>query len=129
MKRREFVKTVAATGAGLSVLPGILGRNRGSLCAQEPAAPQPRVEETTLRQAAGQRMLIGAAFGTRQLARPELATLIADQFNCVTAENEMKPISLQRVQGAFTFEQADRIVNFARDHNMQMIGHNLCWHS
>jgi len=41
----------------------------------------------------------------------------------------MKPVSLQRVRGSFTFERADRIVTFARDYNMQVIGHTLCWHS
>jgi endo-1,4-beta-xylanase len=96
---------------------------------QTPAAPENRTAEATLRQAAGERMLIGAAVGSRGLAKPGLASLIAEQFGCLTAENEMKPISLQSVQGSFSFEQADRIVAFAKAHNMQVIGHTLCWHS
>ncbi len=95
---------------------------------QAPAAPETRTAEATLRQAAGERMLIGAAIGTRSLAKPGLASLISEQFGCVTAENEMKPASLQRVQGSFSFERADRIVAFAKAHNMQVVGHTLCWH-
>jgi endo-1,4-beta-xylanase len=40
----------------------------------------------------------------------------------------MKPASLQRQQGAFSFERADRIVDFAKAHSMEVIGHTLCWH-
>ncbi len=95
---------------------------------QAPAASEAQMAGATLRQAAGNRLLIGAAIGTRSLARPELSSLIAEQFGCLTAENEMKPFSLQRGQGSFSFERADRIVAFAKAHDMQVIGHTLCWH-
>jgi len=128
MKRREFLK--AGAGAGLSVLPSGFWIGGPTAFGQE-TLPVPRAgrAEPTLRQAAGDRMLIGAAIGVRSLDRPALPSLIAEQFHCVTAENEMKPISLQRVRGTFTFDRADRIVTFARDHHMQVIGHTLCWHS
>jgi endo-1,4-beta-xylanase len=130
MKRREFLKAAATAGAGMSALPSsVWGRGLAAFGAQTPAAPPRRTAEVTLRQAAGERMLIGAAIEPRSLDRPALASLIAQQFSCVTAENEMKPVSLQRVQGNFTFERADRIVTFAKDHNMQVVGHTLCWHS
>jgi endo-1,4-beta-xylanase len=74
-------------------------------------------------------MLIGTAVGARSLTRPNLASLIAGQFDCLTAENEMKPSSLQPVKGSFTFDRADRVIVFAKAHNMEVIGHNLCWHS
>ena len=85
---------------------------------------QPR----TLRQAADGRILIGAAIMSHHLDDPALAKLIAEQFNCITAENEMKPDSLEKTKGQFTFESADKIVAFAQAHDMKMIGHNLCWH-
>ena len=93
------------------------------------AAPQSQSAQTTLRQAAGERMLIGAAIGSRRLTNPKLASLLGEQFSCITAENEMKPIMLQPEQGSFSFERADRIVAFAKAHNMQVIGHTLCWHA
>ena len=95
---------------------------------QTSPAPEPRPAAVTLRQAAGERMLIGTAVGSRGLARPGLASLIAEQFGCATAENEMKPFWLQHTKGVFSFDRADRIVAFAKAHNMQVTGHTLCWH-
>ncbi len=100
-----------------------------AVCAQPaPPAAQPRSADATLRQAAGPKLLIGAATSSRSLDRPALATFISQQFGCLTADNEMKPDSLQRVKGTFTFDRADRIVAFATANKMQMIGHTLCWH-
>jgi endo-1,4-beta-xylanase len=82
-----------------------------------------------LQQVAGDRMLIGAAVSAHDLDNPQLATLIAEQFGCITAGNEFKPESLQREPGTFTFEPADRIAEFAQQHNMKMIGHTLLWHN
>lgn len=93
--------------------------------AQEPADVAP----ATLKQAAHGRFLMGAAVAARSLDNPELAALIARQFDCLTAENEFKPVSLQAQPGQFRFEAADRIANFARAHGQTLIGHTLCWHS
>jgi len=92
-----------------------------------PAAATPPAG-ATLRQAASKRFLVGTAVMSFDLRRAGLAPLIAEQFGCLTAGNEMKPDALQRVQGRFSFERADRIVAFAEAHNMQVIGHTLCWH-
>ncbi len=40
--------------------------------------------------------------------------LIRRHFNSVTAENEMKGMSLQPAEGAFIFTNADKIVAFWR---------------
>jgi endo-1,4-beta-xylanase len=66
---------------------------------------------------------------SRHLDNPALAALVAEQFNCLTAENEMKPASLEDTKGHFTFDAADKIVAFAQAHNITVIGHNLCWHA
>jgi endo-1,4-beta-xylanase len=83
---------------------------------------------TTLRQAAGN-WLIGAAVTSRDIENPQRADLVAEQFNCLTAANEFKVDSLQHVKGTFTFERADKILAFAQQHDMKMVGHNLCWHN
>ena len=83
---------------------------------------------TTLRQAAGDRLLIGAAVSPRDLEDPGLAKLIAQQFNCLTAENDFKPDKLQHERGTFTFDDADKIARFAAAHDMKLIGHTLLWH-
>ena len=69
----------------------------------------------TLRHAVKGRFLIGAAVGARRLDDPGLAALVARQFDCLTAENEFKPRSLQPQRGKFQFAMADRIVDFARE--------------
>jgi endo-1,4-beta-xylanase len=82
----------------------------------------------TLRQAAGERMLMGVALMSDQLDDPRCAAFVAEQFNCITPENEMKPEALQRERGKFTFDRADKIVAFAEKHGMKVIGHTLAWH-
>ena len=86
------------------------------------------VAAPTLREAAGHRLLIGTALSAANLDDPALTQLVATQFDCLTATNAMKPMHLQAVHGTFTFEAADRLVAFAHAHDMQMIGHTLCWH-
>jgi endo-1,4-beta-xylanase len=76
----------------------------------------------------GDRLLIGTAIGARSVDDPKLAQLLAEQFNCLTGENAFKPASLQRERGKFTFEEADKIADFAAAHDMKMIGHTLLWH-
>ncbi len=84
---------------------------------------------TTLRDAAGDRLLVGTAIMSHDLQDPRHAHLIAKQFTCITPGNEMKPDALQRVKGRFTFNRADTIIDFARAHDMQVIGHTLVWHN
>jgi endo-1,4-beta-xylanase len=66
---------------------------------------------------------------SRQLAVPALGVLVAQQFNCLTGENEFKPIAVHPRPDRFNFEPADRIIAFAQQHDMKVVGHTLCWHS
>jgi endo-1,4-beta-xylanase len=94
------------------------------------AAPAARAAEPKpLRQAAGGKFLVGTAFMASALDDPATAKLIAEQFDSLTAENEFKPSSLQPEPGKFKFEQADRLVAFAQEHDMKVVGHTLVWHS
>ncbi len=93
--------------------------------AEESSTPR----KPTLKQAAGPNLLMGCAVSASDLDNPQRAALIADQFSCLTAGNEFKPLSLQREKGKFTFEQADKIADFAQQHGMKLIGHNLMWHN
>lgn len=54
--------------------------------------------------------------------------LLKIHFASVTAENVMKPYALQGEEGVFTFNNADTIVNFARENGMLIRGHTLIWH-
>jgi endo-1,4-beta-xylanase len=55
-------------------------------------------------------------------------SVVAGQFNSVTTENALKWENTEFVQGVFTWERADRIVNFARTHGQRVRGHPLLWH-
>jgi endo-1,4-beta-xylanase len=106
--------------------------SRDSIATHPAAAGQAATADAsadTLRHAARGRFLIGAAVNSRQLDNPELAAMVADQFDCLTAENEFKPRSLQQEPGKFNFAAADKIVAFAQIHRMKVIGHTLCWHA
>jgi endo-1,4-beta-xylanase len=96
------------------------------VCAAEKAGASTTMP--SLRQAAGNRMLICGSLMSYELDDPRRAAFIAEQFNCLTPVNEMKPDALQKVKGKFTFERADKIVAFAEAHGMTMIGHTLGWH-
>ena len=72
---------------------------------------------------------VGVAVNIRNVSEADQMALIKKNFNSVTAENDMKPGSLQPKEGEFNWENADKIANFCRENNIPMRGHCLCWHS
>lgn len=75
--------------------------------------------------------LIGTALSAGQIEGkdPQADSLVRKQFNVLTAENSMKSMFLQPEWGKFDFATADKLVEYARKNNMQVIGHTLIWHS
>lgn len=55
--------------------------------------------------------------------------IISKHFNTITAENAMKWESLHRLPDMYSFDGADRFVEFGEEHGMKIIGHTLVWHS
>ena len=86
-------------------------------------------EPATLRQAAGDRLLIGAAISMPQIDDPKQAELLTSQFNSIVCGNDFKPLYLHPKPDVFNFETADKYVAFAEAHGLKLIGHNLLWHS
>ena len=85
---------------------------------------------TTLREAAGGRLRIGAAVDLSALAHEGIyASVLGDQFDSVTAENAMKWAPIQPQPQVWRFEPADALVAFARAHQMRVRGHALVWHN
>ena len=72
---------------------------------------------------------IGVAVNQRNITTPEQVAIILREFNSITAENDMKPQLTEPEKGVFTWENADRIANFCREHGLRLRGHNLMWHS
>lgn len=70
---------------------------------------------------------IGAAVEPEQLDGIE-GKILKRHYSSITAENVMKPISLQPEEGEFHWGPADRIVEFAEENDMKLRFHTLVWH-
>jgi endo-1,4-beta-xylanase len=59
------------------------------------------------------------------------ASLVKEQFNQITAENDMKWALIHPREGkdGYDFAPADAFVNFGLSNNMYLAGHTLVWHS
>jgi endo-1,4-beta-xylanase len=77
------------------------------------------------------KFLIGTAVGTAVLKGQDGGTegLVRAHFDALTAENAMKPDALQPREGEFTFADADRLVEIAKESGATVVGHTLVWHS
>ncbi|MCL6457695.1 MAG: endo-1,4-beta-xylanase [Gorillibacterium sp.] len=71
---------------------------------------------------------IGVALPPAYLDGDVHTDLLKKHFNSITAENSMKPLYLQPTEGVFTFDIADKYVNFAQANGMKLRGHTLVWH-
>ena len=86
-------------------------------------------EERTrsLREAAAPHFSIGVGVDVNITERPGDWELLKRQFEFVTAENCMKVQRVQPTPGDFQFDAADRFVDFARQHDLKIVGHCLVW--
>ncbi|WP_274364101.1 endo-1,4-beta-xylanase [Paenibacillus thermotolerans] len=71
--------------------------------------------------------LIGAAVSPATLESQ--GRLLTTHYNSITAENDMKFISLHPSEDEYTFDNADTIAAFARANGMKLRGHTLVWHN
>lgn len=79
--------------------------------------------------ARGQDLYVGTAVNLKALDRDrQYRRRLAQEFNLVTAENDMKLERLQPRPNEFDFSQADRLMAFAAEHQMAVRGHTLVWH-
>ena len=72
---------------------------------------------------------VGVAVNIRNVTDADQIALIKKNFNSITAENDMKVVSLQPREGEWNWENADKIANFCRENGIPLRGHTLCWHS
>ncbi|MNZ66566.1 Endo-1,4-beta-xylanase B [compost metagenome] len=70
---------------------------------------------------------IGAAVNLTTIEKQK--ELLAAHYNSLTAENDMKFERIHQSEEQYTFEAADRLVDFAEQHGMRMRGHTLVWHN
>ena len=84
-----------------------------------------------LKDAIGKYCLMGAAVNQWQSDGqvPQADAVLSKHFNCVVAENCMKPEVLAPAEGIFDFRVADKFVNYAKQLGLKVNGHCLVWHS
>lgn len=73
--------------------------------------------------------LMGVALFPEMFEDSTSSSIITTQFNSITAENDMKWERLHPNLKEYTFDRADKIVDFTQKHGMELIGHTLVWHS
>jgi len=76
------------------------------------------------------RFLIGAALNEEQIMGREIGVLdfVANQFNALTAENEMKWERIHPGNGDYQWASSDALVAFCEANDIFLTGHALVWH-
>ncbi len=74
-------------------------------------------------------ILVGAAVNVHYLSETDYTSTLAREFNMVEPEDAMKWHQIHPEEKTFDFGPADRIVEFAKSHNMKVRGHTLLWAS
>ena len=72
--------------------------------------------------------MFGNILAPQELSDEALMAMYRHHYNAMTAENAMKPMYVTDSPGEYDFSQADKMVNYATDHGIKMIGHTLVWH-
>jgi endo-1,4-beta-xylanase len=87
----------------------------------------------TLAAARSPRVGIGAAagglFNSSDAASASFMKVLAQEFDVLTPENELKFSSLRPARGTFNYARPDSMVAWAKANNMRVRGHTLAWHS
>lgn len=113
--------------ACLSLLSCYVPRGPKAAAPAEGAATAPGA--TGLRALADARgLLVGAAVEPGQLENKAFADALVRNFNYLTPENCMKWGPIHPSPDRYSFDDADKLVAFARAHGMAVRGHNLAWH-
>jgi len=99
-----------------------------SVPADEPSEPSVQADIPSLAETYSDYFPIGAAIEPFQITGLK-ANLIKKHVNMLVAENVMKPDAIQPAEGRFTWENVDRIVEFAKESGMEVRFHTLVWHS
>ena len=89
------------------------------------------VEEPSLKDAVGDKFLMGVALNVNQSSGVDTSSikLVKQHFNSIVAENCMKCEVIHPEEDRYDFTLADQFVSFGEKNGMAFIGHCLIWHS
>ena len=82
----------------------------------------------SLKEAYGKKFDVGVAMPSAKLSEAE-RNLFATHFTAITPENAMKADTIYPKDGKYVFQEADALVDLARQNNLKVNGHTLVWHS
>src|SRR5437899_1974773 len=97
------------------------------LPASEPMLTVAAQTQRSLRTAAAGLFEIGVGISDRIAEHTNDWPLLLAQFGTVTPENCLKPFAVQSAESRFDFATADGFVDFARRHQLKVVGHCLVW--
>lgn len=85
----------------------------------------------TLKETIGKDVLVGTALSEYQIMGNDSKALelTKQQFNCIVAENCMKPQELHPSPDVWKWDVADKMIEFAQQNKITVNGHCLVWHS
>src|SRR6478609_2877426 len=128
---RNSTKTGPQVSATRRALLGNFAIAAGGLALAQSSAIAWAKQATGLAQAFRRSFRIGVAVSNQALDGQADAQLdlIAREFNSVTAENAMKWGVIRPDGVNWQWQRADRLVDFAGKHGMDVLGHTLVWHS
>jgi endo-1,4-beta-xylanase len=94
-------------------------------------APTAARQDVALKDLMPKGMVIGVAINQRQFDGTDASgvAVITKQFNQISPENVLKFQPIHPAADRYAFDPADRYVQFGLDRKMQVVGHNLVWHS
>ena len=87
--------------------------------------------EKTLKDVFKDKFHIGVALSLDQIDGKDSLSLkiVESHFSSIVAEDCMKSMYVQPLEGEFNFSEADRFVALGEQNNMHIVGHALIWHS
>lgn len=122
--RRRIIRRSSRLGAAFSLaLVLVAGGTVGSPATTQAAGDDlPRLSEAARERG----VLFGAgSVNPAFLDDPDFARILPQQFDSLSPENELKWSFVQPRRGEFNFTGLDRLVRFAKKHDMQVKGHGL----
>ena len=130
------IHSPCANGGECTAVPPYMGGFRcncaegysGDDCSE--GGPEFIVPEPSLRELAGERLLIGTAANIARIASGQYAeytAILRSDFSILTPENCMKMTQTQPLQGQWDFADADALLSFASSNNILVRAHNLIW--
>jgi endo-1,4-beta-xylanase len=128
---RNSTNTGPQVSATRRALLGNFAIAAGGLALAQSSAIAWAKQATGLAQAFRKSFRIGVAVSNQALDGQADAQLdlVAREFNSVTAENAMKWGVIRPDGVNWQWARADRLVDFASRHRMDVLGHTLVWHS